>query len=61
MIERYGDKLNFAHLRSTQRFGKGSFHEASHLHGNVDMLGVIAAILRGLEMGIERSNIVYKE
>jgi mannonate dehydratase len=46
MIERLGAKLNFAHLRSTQRDGDGSFHEASHLRGDVDMYGVIAAILK---------------
>jgi mannonate dehydratase len=46
MVGRYGEKLNFAHLRSTQRDGKGSFHEASHLRGDVDMFGVIVAILR---------------
>lgn len=46
MIERYGSKLNFAHLRSTQRDGGGSFHEAGHLRGDVDMYSVILAILR---------------
>jgi len=46
IVERYGDKLNFAHLRSTQRDGKGSFHEAGHLRGDVDMYGIIIAILK---------------
>lgn len=46
MIERYGNKLNFVHLRNIRRYGKGSFHEASHLRGNVDMFNVIAAILK---------------
>ena len=46
MIERYGNKLNFAHLRSTQRDGGGSFHEAGHLRGDVDMFNVITAILK---------------
>ena len=110
MIERHGAKLNFAHLRSTQRDGLGSFHEAGHLRGDVDMFAVIVAILkeqkrreavyrtdiqipmradhghtilddldkktnpgysaigllrgmaelRGLEMGIEKSSVIYK-
>lgn len=46
MIERNGAKLNFAHLRSTQRDGMGSFHEAGHLKGDVDMYAVIVAILK---------------
>lgn len=110
MIERHGAKLNFAHLRSTQRDGFGSFHEAGHLRGDVDMYAVILEILkeqkrregvyrtdiqipmradhghtilddldkktnpgysaigllrgmaelRGLELGIEKSNVIYK-
>ena len=46
MVERLGAKLNFAHLRSTQRSSDGSFHEASHLRGDVDMYGVMLAILK---------------
>lgn len=46
IVERHGGKLNFAHLRSTQRDGLGSFHEASHLRGDVDMYNVIVAILK---------------
>lgn len=46
MVERHGAKLNFAHLRSTQRDINGSFHEAAHLLGDVDMYGVIVAILK---------------
>ncbi len=46
MIERMGNKVNFLHLRSTQREIDGSFHEASHLRGDVDMYQVILAVLR---------------
>ena len=46
MVEKYGSKLNFAHLRSTQREADGSFFEAAHLQGNVDMFRVMRAILQ---------------
>lgn len=46
MVQRLGSKINFAHLRSTQRDIDGSFHEASHLRGDVDMYNVILAILK---------------
>ena len=46
MVQRLGAKINFAHLRSTQRDIDGSFHEASHLRGDVDMYNVILAILK---------------
>lgn len=46
IIERLGDKINFLHLRSTQRSLDGSFHEASHLRGDVDMYRVMVAVLK---------------
>jgi mannonate dehydratase len=46
IITRLGSKINFLHLRSTQRDADGSFHEASHLQGNVDMYNVIVAVLK---------------
>jgi len=46
IVERLGEKINFLHLRSTQRSIDGSFHEASHLRGDVDMYNVMVAVLK---------------
>ncbi|GAB3480092.1 mannonate dehydratase [Marinomonas epiphytica] len=46
MVNSFGPKIYFTHLRSTQREETpGSFHEASHLTGDVDMVGVVKALL----------------
>ncbi len=46
IVKRHGAKLNFAHLRSTQRDEFNGFHEAGHLRGDVDMYNVMIAILK---------------
>ena len=46
MAARFAPRIYFAHLRSTQREqNPRSFHEADHLGGDVDMVGVIAALV----------------
>lgn len=49
MVDRLGDKVHFLHLRNVTREGtalRGSFFESRHLEGDVDLVRVIAAVLR---------------
>ncbi|WP_127960058.1 mannonate dehydratase [Serratia microhaemolytica] len=46
MIETFGDRIHFTHLRATCREqNPKTFHEGAHLHGDVDMVAVVEAIL----------------
>jgi mannonate dehydratase len=44
IIDRLGDRIGFLHLRSVQREGYRTFHEAAHLAGDADMAALVDAI-----------------
>jgi mannonate dehydratase len=46
MAREFGARIHFAHLRQVTREPDGSFHEAEHLAGSSDMVGVIRAIMK---------------
>lgn len=49
MMQRLGPKVHFLHLRNVKRETRarfGSFHESEHLGGDVDMVALIAEVLR---------------
>jgi len=49
IIKRLGSRIHALHLRSTQRNDDGSFYEAGHLEGSVDMFAVVKAILNEMK------------
>ncbi|HEY4202538.1 MAG TPA: mannonate dehydratase [Devosiaceae bacterium] len=46
MASEFGPRVHFVHLRNVRRDAEGSFYESEHLDGDVDMVAVIAALLR---------------
>lgn len=45
MVTRLGSRIHFVHLRATKSEPDGSFYEADHLTGDVDMYSVMKALV----------------
>jgi len=45
MVTEFGERIQFVHLRNVCRENDGSFYESEHLGGDLDMVGLIDALL----------------
>lgn len=62
MASKYADRIHFTHLRNVRRDADGSFYEAEHLNGDLDMISIIQALLaaeKGSKAGDRRVNDIF--
>ena len=45
MVREFGEHIEFVHLRNVCREPDGSFYESEHLDGDIDMIGLVEALL----------------
>ncbi len=45
MIQQFGERIHFVHLRNTKRNERGDFYESNHLRGDADMYGIVKNLL----------------
>lgn len=46
MLQRFGERIHFLHLRNTRRDDAGNFYEADHLDGDTDMAAAVQEIVK---------------
>jgi mannonate dehydratase len=49
MVQQFGERIHFIHLRSTRRNEWGDFYEDNHLEGDVDMYAVIKELVKVMQ------------
>lgn len=60
IVNRLGEYIHFVHLRNIQREESGSFHEADHLDGSVDMYKVMRALVKECDKRKENGRSDYR-
>ena len=58
MAEKYADRIHFTHLRNVTLEKHGSFYEAEHLKGDIDMIALIQALLKA-DSAPSRTNKIF--